>query len=149
MHKIRSKLESRRFPALVALSALLLAACGETDWDAKLDTVLQERTGSTEQYIEGLEAFLEEGPPIEHASEARFTLGWVYAETLHQYAEARRWFEELLESDPGGVWSEDARWMLDNMEKDDEELLEEIRRRAEELATSGEGTSGTPPPDLR
>ena len=149
MRTIRSNLESRRFPVLLALSALLLTACGETDWDVKLDAAMQERTGSTEQYIEGLEAFLEEGPPIEYASEARFTIGWVYAETLHQYAEARRWFEELLENDPGGVWSEDARWMLDNMEKDDEELLEEIRRRAEELGTAGEGTSGTPPPGIR
>jgi tetratricopeptide (TPR) repeat protein len=138
--------EAGRRVALFAFAAFALTACGKTDWDARLDAVLQERTGSTEQYIEGLQAFLEEGPPTEYASEARFTLGWVYAETLHQYAEARRWFEELLENDPDGNFSEDARWMLDNMEKDDEELLEEIRRRAAELGTGADEAHGTPPP---
>ena len=137
----------KRSPALPLLVvSLLIAACGEPDWDARLQAIASGSGVSPEQHIQQLEAFVEDGPPVELASEARFTIGWVYAETLHQYDEARRWFSELLEEDPEGTWAENARWMIENMEKDDEEILKELRERIVPPTGEAEPSTGVPPP---
>ncbi len=106
-------------------AALLLSACGGGggDWDQRLGEILSNETDTPEQRITSLEAYLDDEPPVELASEARFTVGWIYAETLQQYPEARRWFQDLLAADPSGPWSDEATWMLENMEKADSELL--------------------------
>jgi hypothetical protein len=138
------------WPARILLIAfgLLAAACGgDVDWDARLQEIITGQGLSAEQHIAALEAYVDEGPPLELASEARFTIGWVYAESLHQYTEAHRWFNQLLEEDPEGAWAENARWMNENMEKDDEEILQELRERM--VPPGGEGdpdTVDSPPP---
>lgn len=110
---------------MVVTAALTLAACGRggIDWDQRLGEILTNETDTPEQRIGRLEAYLDDEPPVELASEARFTLGWIYAEALQQYPEARRWFQDLLDRDPSGPWSDEAAWMLENMEKADSELL--------------------------
>ena len=138
-----------RPPRILLLAlGLLAAACGrDVDWDARLQEVITGQGVSVEQHMAALEAYVDEGPPLEFASEARFTIGWIYAESLHQYAEARRWFNRLLEEDPEGAWAENARWMNENMEKDDEEILRELRERI--VPPGGEGDrdmGGSPPP---
>ena len=133
--------------SLMLMASLLLLSCGGEDWDARLQEIVSGAGVSPEQHIRQLEEFVEAGPPLELASEARFTIGWVYAESLHQYEEAGRWFTELLEEDPDGEWAENASWMLENMEKDDEEILRELSERIEE---PGQPTpppiAGPPPP---
>ncbi len=139
----------KRLPILMLMAtvSLQLASCGGTDWEARLQEIVSGQGVSPEQHIQQLEEFVEDGPPVELASEARFTIGWVYAETLHQYEEARRWFTELLEEDPEGEWAENASWMIENMEKDDEEILRELGER---LRAPGQPTpppiGGPPPP---
>jgi tetratricopeptide (TPR) repeat protein len=95
---------------LLLLLGLLAAACGRNqDWDARLQEIITGQGLSVEQHIEALEAYVGNDPPLDFASEARFTIGWVYAESLNQYTEARRWFNRLLEEDPDGAWAENAR----------------------------------------
>jgi hypothetical protein len=138
----------KRLPILMlmAIASLQLVSCGERDWDARLQEIVSGEGVSPEQHIQQLEEFVEEGPPVEHASEARFTIGWIYAETLHQYEEARRWFTELMEEDPEGEWAENAGWMLENMEKDDAEILQELSERIQAPGQQTPPPIGGPPP---
>ncbi len=113
---------------LFSLAALLLAAaCGGMDWQSELDDALAAAVGGPEQLIKSLEEFLDMEPPEKFESEARFTIGFTFAEGLKQYNEARRWFSELLEEDPDSEWAEEAEWMLENMEKDIEDVLPNLR----------------------
>ena len=106
---------------------LLVSSCGARDWQSELDTAVSASSQGPEQLVKRLEEFLDKDPPLKYASEVRFTIGFTYAEGLHQYREAHRWFTELLDSDPDGAWAEEAQWMLENMEKGAEELLPELR----------------------
>ena len=114
------------FPLLL-LGVLSLAGCGRRGWDTKWSSIINDESLGSEQLIEAVEAFLAEDPPLKYASQARFTIGFTWAEGLHRYGEARRWFEELLEKDPKCEWADDAEWMLENMEKDVDELLPHLR----------------------
>ena len=123
---------------LFSLAALLLmTACGGKDWKSKMDDAMTAAAGGPEQLIKSLEEFLDLEPPVKFESEARFTIGFTFAEGLKQYNEARRWFNELLEEDPDSEWAEEAEWMLENMEKDIENifpnLMEEIPPPVEEI----------------
>lgn len=123
---------------LFSLAALLLVtACGGRDWHSELDDAMAAGAGGPEPLIESLEEFLDLEPPVNLVSEARFTIGFTFAEGLKQYNEARRWFSELLEDDPDSEWAEEAQWMLENMEKDIEDifpnLMEEIPPPVEEI----------------
>jgi hypothetical protein len=133
--------------SLLALLLLLVAACSSgKKWDERLDEILTSESDSPEQRIGRLEAFLEEGPPVETAGEVRFTLGWTFAEVLHQYPEARRWFNALVEADPQGAWADEARWMLENMEKDPGELLPQLQNQAIPPGEARPEGGGAPPP---
>ncbi|MFO7768272.1 MAG: hypothetical protein R6W82_04880 [bacterium] len=135
-------------PILLILFAALAGACGggAEDLDAELTRILSETDMGPEQKIQQLEAFLEKDPPPELASEARFTVGWIYAETLHQYDEARRSFTELVEEHPDSRWAPDARWMIENMEKDPSELLPELQREVSPPGEALRDTGGGLPP---
>lgn len=113
---------------MLLLSLIVLPGCGGKDWEREWQEIIGDNTLGAEQLIEKLEAFLEEEPPLKYASEARFSIGFTWAETLKNYGEARRWFKELLEVDPDCVFADDAEWMLENMEKDIDELLPHLMR---------------------
>ncbi len=128
-------------PLLFLLIGGLAVSCGgEPDLDAELTGILIDEQMGPEQKVSELEAFLEKDPPPELATEALFTVGWIHAETLHQYDEARRWFGRLAKQYPQSDWVDEARWMNENMEKDPSELLPEMRR---EITPPGEGLSDT------
>ena len=54
-------------------------------------------------------------PDNEYAPQALFMIGFVYAEEVQDLVQARRTFDELLESYPGSDIAESAKWMIDNM----------------------------------
>jgi len=113
---------------LFCIAVLFLAtSCGSKDWQSELDDALAAGTRGPEQLIKSLEEFIDMEPPEKFESEARFTIAFTFAEGLEQYNEARRWFNELLEEDPGSEWAEEAEWMLENMEKDIEDILPNLR----------------------
>ncbi|MFC1595359.1 tol-pal system YbgF family protein [Gemmatimonadota bacterium] len=105
------------------ITLLLSPGCGSSDWETRWEETLTGTQSTAEEMIVRIEEFLAEEPPLKYASEARFTLGFTWAESLKKYDEARRWFEELLEEDPGCDWADDAEWMLENMEKEMDEIL--------------------------
>ena len=135
-----------RTPRLILLMLLAAACSSGSKWEERLGEILASQSDTPEQRITRLESFLEEKPPLEPASEARFTLGWTFAEVLHQYPEARRWFGALLEADPEGAWADEARWMIENMEKDVEELLPQLRPPAGPPGGARPEGGGAPPP---
>jgi hypothetical protein len=120
-----------------------LAACGGVQrWENEWQEIVGSDLG-TEELIQAAEAFLLKEPPLRYASEARFTIGFAWAEGLERFGEARRWFTELLEEDPEGGWSEEARWMLENMEKDADEILPDLEQLEQEIPPAPERE--TPP----
>jgi len=128
---------------ILLTGAVLLAAAscgGSAKWESEWQAIVGGDLG-TEELIRSAEAFLERDPPLRYASEARFTIGFAWAEGLGRFSEARRWFTELLEADPEGGWAEEARWMLENMEKDVDEILPSLQ---DEIPPGGRDR--TPPP---
>ena len=54
-------------------------------------------------------------PDDSYAPQALFMIGFVYAEEIQNLVQARRTFDELLESYAGSDIAESAKWMIDNM----------------------------------
>jgi len=127
-----------------AAVALVLAAGCSSDrrWANEWQEIVGGGLG-TEELIQASEAFLLEDPPLRYASEARFTIGFAWAEGLERFGEARRWFTELLEEDPEGGWAEEARWMLENMEKDVDEILPDLEELEQAIPPASD--KETPP----
>ncbi len=128
---------------LAGTALIVLTTCsGRKQWDNRWQEIVG-RDLSAEELIQEAEDFLALDPPLRYASEARFTIGFAWAESLKRYGEARRWFEELLADDPEGGWAEEARWMIENMEKDVDELLPQLRQ---EVPPPEPGTGTETPP---
>ena len=89
-----------RFTCLLFLPLLLVHGCAKKDWESHWQETISGAQVTAEELIVRVEDFLAEEPPLQYASEARFTIGFTWAEALEKYDEARRWFEELLEKDP-------------------------------------------------
>ncbi len=110
------------------LLLILVSGCAKTDWESRWKETISGAQVTAEELIVRVEDFLAEDPPLKYASEARFTIGFTWANALEKYDEARRWFETLLEQDPNCEWADDAQWMLENMEKDVDEILPLLNR---------------------
>jgi len=113
-----------RITLLLLITLLVVPGCGGSgDWEARWEETITGTQLTAEELIVRVEEFLAEEPPLKYASEARFTIGFTWAEALNKYDEARRYFEKLLEEDPDCEWADDAEWMLENMEKDMDDIL--------------------------
>jgi hypothetical protein len=118
-----------RLVLLVLLTLAFLSGCGRAvDWQSRWEEVISGAQVTAEQLIVRCEEFLAEEPPRKYVSQAQFTIGFTWAESLEKFDEARRWFEQLLEEDPDCEWADDARWMLENMEKDVEDILPQLEQ---------------------
>lgn len=78
-------------------------------------------TGLAEKYPEG-----------QRAAQALFMIGFTYADELGDFPKARTAFQTMLEKYPGTELAASATWMLENMEKDLNNLpyAQEIKRKA-------------------
>ncbi len=76
----------------------------------------------------------EQYPDNEYASQALFMIGFVYAEELMDYVQARRTFQELIKEYPDGEVIESAKWMINNMAEPHPKLesLENIQERMQQ-----------------
>jgi peptidyl-prolyl cis-trans isomerase C len=77
---------------------------------------LASEASNPREKIRYYEQFLEQYPADERAYEAKFMIGFTYAEDLRNYAEAQRVFQEFLEEFADSDLGDDARWMLENMQ---------------------------------
>ncbi len=76
---------------------------------------LASEASNPREKIRYYEQFLEEYPDNERAYEAKFMIGFTYAEDLRNQAEAEKVFTEFLQEYPGSDLDDDAVWMLENM----------------------------------
>lgn len=77
---------------------------------------LASEANNPREKIRYYEQFLQDYPDNERAYEAKFMIGFTYAEDLRNRAEAEKVFREFLEEYPGSDLEDDATWMLENME---------------------------------
>jgi outer membrane protein assembly factor BamD (BamD/ComL family) len=73
-------------------------------------------------------------PENQYAPQALFMIGFVYAEELKDFVQARRTFNELIGEYPDNEVVESAKWMIDNMANPHPkfESLENMQERMQE-----------------
>ncbi len=82
-------------------------------------------------------------PTDKNAPQALFMIGFVYAEDLQDFVQARRTFDELEKKYPGSDMTESAKWMIDSMQKPGPRFDSyEKMQKAMESEKGRTGTSG-------
>gem|GEM_PF-298614 len=76
---------------------------------------LASESSNPREKIRYYEQFLEKYPDNDRAYEAKFMIGFTFAEDLRNHAEAEKVFNEFLEEYPQSDLADDANWMLENM----------------------------------
>lgn len=76
--------------------------------------------------------------------QARFMIGFTYAEDLGDYEEAKEAFEEFIRLYPNSELAGSARWMMDNMDKPPPPLQEDAAPSDSTHAPSGTGGGAKP-----
>ncbi len=84
--------------------------------------------------IDAFQEIVDKYPDDEHAPEALFMVGFVYAEEMHNRTDADRAFTRLITKYPDSDMAHTARWMLDNMDKPLPKFqdLKDLNRQIEE-----------------
>ena len=97
-----------------------------SDVDIQTLATTEKVPSSKLAYYEGL---LREHPTSPLAPQAKFMVGFIKADELHDFEGAKKAFEDMILLYPDDELTESARWMLANMEKDleDDPQLEKIR----------------------
>lgn len=92
---------------------------------------LREATSSGDKITLSKE-MVRQFPDNKYAPYAQFTMGFVFSEELHNYAEAEMAFRELLEKYPDSNLAGAARWMIANMGGEHPPLrnVEDVMERA-------------------
>jgi len=85
---------------------------------------LASESSNPREKIRYYEQFLQEYPDNERAYEAKFMIGFTYAEDLKNHAEAQKVFEEFLLQYQDSDLADDAKWMLENMESGEHPVFE-------------------------
>ncbi|HEX5131380.1 MAG TPA: peptidyl-prolyl cis-trans isomerase [Candidatus Krumholzibacteria bacterium] len=70
-----------------------------------------------QQRINAFQEIIDKFPGDEHAPEALFMIGFVYAEEMRDYVSADRAFNRLIREYPDNKMAETAKWMLANLDK--------------------------------
>ena len=86
--------------------------------------------GKFEEAVEYYQKFLKEYPTNEeYAYKAQFMIGFIYNESLKDTAMARLAFKKVLTDYPENDLSDDARWMIDNLNRGPEEVIMEEEKK--------------------
>ncbi|MDX1409499.1 MAG: tetratricopeptide repeat protein [Saprospiraceae bacterium] len=75
---------------------------------------------------------LQRYPDHPRASQALFLKAFTYDNNLQDTANAARYYREFLAAYPGDDFAESAQFLLDNLGKDDDELLQVLQQKAQE-----------------
>ena len=80
--------------------------------------------GKFDEAVTYYQKFLEEYPNNDkYAYKAQFMIGFIYNESLKDTAMARQAFQKVLTDYPENDLSDDAKWMLENLEKGPEDII--------------------------
>lgn len=82
-------------------------------------------------YYRGL---LQKYPDSPKCAQARFMIGFIYADQMKDFPKAREAFQDMIDHHPQDELTASAKWMIDNMEKNLEDLpyYAQIKRKIEE-----------------
>jgi EpsD family peptidyl-prolyl cis-trans isomerase len=78
---------------------------------------LAQSTDDSRRRIEVFQEIVDKFPQDDHAPQALFMIGFVYAEELRDYPMADRTFNRLVREYPDSDMAETARYMLENLDK--------------------------------
>ena len=67
--------------------------------------------------------FLQEYPQSVHAYKAQFMIGFIYNETMKDTTKARQAFQKVLTDYSENDLTDDARWMIENLDRGPEEVI--------------------------
>ena len=99
---------------------------------------------SPERAITHFELFLERFPESDKAYQAQFLIGFTYSEYLQDYEMAGVAFQAVIDRYPDSELTDDAEWMLENMDRPIEEILPDEGTGAEDTAPIEEETGSNP-----
>lgn len=91
--------------------------------EASKEAELSSQNVEFEKAVNLYQKFLQEYPQSIHAYKAQFMIGFIYNETLQDTAKARQAFRKVLKDYPENDLTDDARWMMDNLDKGPEEII--------------------------
>jgi outer membrane protein assembly factor BamD (BamD/ComL family) len=88
--------------------------------------------------IEAFQEIVDKYPDDEHAPEAMFMIGFVYAEEIHSWPDADRAFTRLIAKYPDSDMAKTARWMIDNRDQPMPKFqdLDDLNRQIDEKKNS-------------
>ena len=88
--------------------------------EAKILFERAQKVNDPKQRIDYYEEIIEKYPEDEHVCEAQFMIGFVYAEELNNFDEARTALQSVINMETGcsDELKSSARWMLENMGKE-------------------------------
>jgi tetratricopeptide (TPR) repeat protein len=73
-------------------------------------------------------------PDTGHGVTALFLQGWIHGNTLNDLEAARHYYTRFLEQYPEDHRADDVKFLLENLEKSNEEMLEGVLKKAEQKA---------------
>jgi len=109
---------------LIGLNILFAVGCGKKISEKEYFDRAYQYMGK-EQWSEAeknFEKILEEYPTGEYAAKALFMIGFINANYLMNYEKARKYYNEFLEKYPNDDLADDARYEINNLGKDINEL---------------------------
>ncbi len=85
--------------------------------------------GDFSRSIDLYQTVYEQFPDFEKAAQAIFMLGFVYDNDLKDFDKARTYYELYLKKYPEGAFAEQVQFLLENLGKSPEELLQELEAK--------------------
>ena len=109
---------------LILVSLILLAGCGKKMgekeyFDMAYQYMGEEKWSESEKYFQKI---LDEYPEGEFASKALFMVGFVNANYLKNYDKAQKYYSAFLEKYPDHDLADDAKYELENLGRDINDL---------------------------
>lgn len=98
----------------------LLEPLSQTDYMVIAQKLLAAQ--KPEQTIEVYKKILDKFPDGEGLDKVHFLIAFTYSENLKDYENAKPYFQNVFEDYPESDLADDAKWMMENMEKSPEEI---------------------------
>jgi len=114
-----------KYYLVITMLVLLLLGC--TSQEKKIEELFQtgQLLQSEQKFqaaIDTFEYLLEKYPDNKYGVQAKFMIAFILSEHLQEYDQAKIILEEFINEYPDDSLADDAKWQLENMGKDLEEL---------------------------
>ncbi len=128
---------NRYLPVLLLIAmALLIAGCGKKMSEEELFTQAAQfqKEGKYQEAIDSYQQLISKYPNGKYCAQSQFMTGFIYANEMKEYEKARTAYQKFIDTYPNHEMIKDARWELDHLGSDINEI--------EELTTAPADTSG-------